>query len=179
MYAAAARLDRAPQPFIPGTPSRSTFGQSDSVALWGSTLERFGASQINQRFRDKYHMEMDGSAWAGWAAVKIVAEAAMRARSTAPAKLVGYLESPTTAFDGHKGWPLTFRRADHQLRQPLYAVTEALSNGGKSRFRDVPELRGNAQVALSDDGSGRSTDRMLDALIAPADSKKCSGSAGR
>jgi hypothetical protein len=179
MYAAAARMDRAPQPFVPGTQSRSTFGQSDSVALWGSPLERFGASQINQRFRDKYHMEMDGSAWAGWAAVKIVAEAAMRARSTAPAKLAAYLESPTTQFDGHKGWPLTFRRGDHQLRQPLYAVTKALSNGGKSRFRDVPELRGNASAGSPDDGSGRSTDRMLDVLIAPADSKKCSRSGGR
>jgi hypothetical protein len=42
------------------------------------------------------------------------------------------LERETTRFDGHKGQPLSFRRWDHQLRQPLYARTPA-------GFVDLPQ----------------------------------------
>src|SRR5712671_660109 len=34
----------------------------DSAVLWGSSLERYGASQINDRYRTKYHSGMEGSA---------------------------------------------------------------------------------------------------------------------
>jgi len=40
-----------------------------------SDAERYGASQINDRYRDKYGAGMDEGV-AGWAAVKFVAEAA-------------------------------------------------------------------------------------------------------
>jgi ABC-type branched-subunit amino acid transport system substrate-binding protein len=99
----------------------STGNGSDTLLLWNPTLERFGAAQINDRYRRKYGIPMDGQAWAGWAAAKIASEAALRAHSTNPAKLLAYLESPEGRFDGHKGIPLTFGAADHQLRQPLYS----------------------------------------------------------
>jgi ABC-type branched-subunit amino acid transport system substrate-binding protein len=138
----------------------------DSVVLWGPTLDRFGASQINERYRDKYHEGMDGSAWAGWAAVKIATDAALRAQSTIPAKLVAYLESPSTEFDGHKGWPLTFRVADHQLRQPLYIVVTANTGGRRVQsYHDVPELRGVLDDTPSDDSETTASDRALDGLI--------------
>jgi hypothetical protein len=143
--------------------------ERDSVALWGPTLERFGASQLNARYRDRYHIGMDGNAWAGWAAVKIAAEAALRTRSTSPARILAYLESPTTQFDGHKGWPLTFRLADHQLRQPLYVVT---SESGDIRFRDVPELRA-VSANGEDDAAAPATDRILDLLVAAPEARAC------
>jgi len=42
---------------------------ADAV-LWHPSLERFGAAQLNQRFRTRFAAEMDGPAWAGWMAVK-------------------------------------------------------------------------------------------------------------
>ena len=98
----------------------STGNGSDSLVLWSPTLQRFGAAQINDRYQRKYGIPMDGQAWAGWAAAKIASEAALRVRSTKPARLLAYLESPENRFDGHKGRPLTFSAADHQLLQPLY-----------------------------------------------------------
>jgi ABC-type branched-subunit amino acid transport system substrate-binding protein len=145
--------------------------RADSVTLWGSTLQRFGASQINDRYRDKYRLGMDGSAWAGWAAVKIASEAALRARSTSPAKLVTYLESPATQFDGHKGWPLTFRIADHQLRQPLYTATMLDADG--YRLTDVPELRDDSSLAASTDSDMRTPSKILDSLIASPGARPC------
>jgi ABC-type branched-subunit amino acid transport system substrate-binding protein len=165
MYANAARIAQSPSPSIPAT-GRPPSQPIDSVVLWAPALERFGASQINARYRDKYHQGMDGNAWAGWAAVKIAADAALRAQSTAPAKLVAYLQSPSTEFDGHKGWPLTFRLADHQLRQPLYIVVTTTTGGRRVQsYRDVPELRGVLDDTGSDDSESVASDRVLDGLI--------------
>jgi ABC-type branched-subunit amino acid transport system substrate-binding protein len=175
MYSTAGGVGRTlTQSGAAGT-GRSASLPSDSVVLWGSSLERFGASQINQRFRDRYHLEMDGAAWAGWMAAKVASEAALRTRSSDPARLVAYLESVSTQFDGHKGWPLSFRRADHQLRQPLYVLV-AGSSGGKPRLRDVPELHASAQPVSSEAGAARSTDLMLETLVASPNGRKCSWS---
>ena len=155
-----------------GQVPRSRGTVPDSIVLWSAMLERFGASQINARYRNDYGTGMDGSAWAGWAAVKFGAEAALRARSTSPARLLAYLESPTTQFDGHKGWPLTFRRSDHQLRQPLYLIAHAPGATGRLGVRDVPELHGTAALG-GDTRTGRPSDRTLDSLISSPKARAC------
>jgi ABC-type branched-subunit amino acid transport system substrate-binding protein len=173
MYANAAQAAQR----WPVTMSASASGQiarsgRDSVTLWGPSLQRFGASQLNDRYRDKYHLSMDGFAWAGWAAVKIAAEAALRTRSTSPATLVTYLESAPTQFDGHKGWPLTFRLADHQLRQPLYIAV--LMGAGGYRFQDVPELRDDSSLGAATSSGRRTPHRvLLDSLIASPGARVC------
>src|SRR2546423_5858862 len=169
MYAGAALLGRqsAPRP----TPTSSLATARDSIVLWGATLERYGASQINDRYRGKYHVGMDGGAWAGWFAVKLISESALRARSVEPTKLLAYLEMPSTSFDGHKGWPLSFRRADHQLREPLYIMLGAASPAGAPKYRDVPELRGNPSPNGSDDPAR--LNHALDRLIASPTAPRC------
>jgi ABC-type branched-subunit amino acid transport system substrate-binding protein len=177
MYASAERLGGSRSGDRAAT-ARSPRMSTDSIVLWSPLLERFGASQINTRYRNDYGRGMDGSAWAGWAAVKFAAEAALRARSTSPAKLLSYLESPATQFDGHKGWPLTFRRSDHQLRQPLYLIAHPADAAGRVVVRDIPELHGTS--ALSGDGrTGRASDRMLDSLIASPSVRACPWNQGR
>lgn len=122
-----------------------------SAALWHPSLERFGAAQLNDRFRARFAAEMDGAAWAGWMAVKVLWEASLRARATDSVGLRRYMESGLTEFDGHKGWPLTFRQWNHQLRQPLYLL------GGPSDrlIGEVPTRRA---------GEESSSPAMLDLL---------------
>lgn len=122
-----------------------------SAALWHPSLERFGAAQLNDRFRARFGGEMDGAAWAGWMAVKVLWEASLRTRTTEPERLRRYMESDRTQFDGHKGWPLSFREWNHQLRQPLYLV------GGPSNrlVGEVPTRRA---------GEESSSPAMLDLL---------------
>lgn len=141
---------------------RRSAPRTDSAFLWASSLEKYGASQINERFRARYRLPMDGSAWAGWVAVKIAAEAALRARSTRSAALVTYLEAPSTSFDGHKGWPLNFRPSDHQLRQPLYVAVRPSENPSTG-FREIPPLS-----ALS--AAGANASNLLDQLMPRAQS---------
>jgi hypothetical protein len=149
MYANARRLNARQDPAV------SAGGNAgNAMVLWAPGLERFGASQLNDRYRAAAGSEMDGDAWAGWAAVKIVAESALRAQSTQPARLRAYMESPTTQFDGHKGWPLSFRPLDHQLRQPLYMVV-----GSPARVVDIPDLRAISS-ATSDRAAADALDRL-------------------
>jgi hypothetical protein len=102
--------------------ARKLADSSANVVLWDSRLERYGAAQLNDRYRAFAKRGMDGPAWAGWFAVKVAWESFLRSR-------------PVTSmeFDGHKGAPLTFRSWDHQLRQPLYASYE-------KRVVDVPDF---------------------------------------
>jgi ABC-type branched-subunit amino acid transport system substrate-binding protein/ABC-type amino acid transport substrate-binding protein len=90
--------------------------------LWEATLSDGSAGEINDQFGSRSGSPMDPSAWAAYAAVKIVLESALATGSTDPARLLAYLEDPKTRFDLYKGVPLSFRPWDHQLRQPLYLV---------------------------------------------------------
>ena len=105
------------------------------VVSWHESLERFGAGQLNARFRKRFAVGMDSAAWAGWIAVKIAAEAFFRRSNAAPDALRAELERSSTRFDGHKGRPLSFRSWDHQLRQPLYLIS---SVDGTTSILEVP-----------------------------------------
>jgi PQQ-dependent catabolism-associated beta-propeller protein len=142
------------------------------ATLWHPDLNRFGAAQLNERFERRFGAPADGPAWAGWMAVKVLWESALRARSTDLSLLAAYMVDENTAFDGHKGQSLTFSSDDHQLRQPLYLparvqgiaipvevdpLVGASAGMSTDRWnelvgRGVPE--GGRYAAVSNEGSG-------------------------
>jgi mxaJ protein len=90
----------------------------DSAAVaWHSSLAKFGASELNERYRRATGRAMTDQAWRGWYAVKAIAETAMRGGEGDRCAALGALEA-----DGHKGEPLAFDPVTHVLKQPLYAV---------------------------------------------------------
>lgn len=141
--------------------SDSMYAQSARLAngrieLWSSELERYGAAQLNDRFAAATHLSMNGLAWAGWFAVKVVWESMLQMKGKGAGGLKEYLLKSSTQFDGHKGAPLSFRESDHQLRQPLYAVTT-----GKPP-QDVPDAA-RATGSMRDE---------LDSIIPPSSCKR-------
>jgi hypothetical protein len=92
------------------------------ATLWHSTLERYGAGQLNERFRRRFGVPMTAGAWAGWFAVKAVFESAMRAKARDPASLRAAITG--AQFDGHKGVALRFLSGTNQLAQPFYVVRD-------------------------------------------------------
>ena len=125
------------------------------AVAWHPALERFGAEQLNARWRARFGGAMDGmddAAWAAWFAVKVAWEGSSRARSAEPARLASWLERADTRFDGHKGRPLSFRPWDHQLRQPLYVVAGA--PGAETVAEVPPPPRGEESAAESLDRLG-------------------------
>lgn len=98
-------------------------GVEERAALWDTTLQADGAADLNARFTSRWGKPMDPPAWAAYAAVNILEQAATDTGSTEPEALAEHLLEPDTAFDVHKGAGVSFRAWDHQLRQPLYIVT--------------------------------------------------------
>lgn len=96
-------------------------GIGQRVALWEASAN--DPAGINERYTSMFGMPMDPSAWAAFAAIKVVYEAAAEAGGTPDASaLIAVLESPETTFEVGKGTPVKFTPRTHQLRQPLYLI---------------------------------------------------------
>jgi hypothetical protein len=139
--------------------SRQPLPTDTRAVAWHPQLERYGAAQLIERFRVRFGQPMDGPAWAAWMAVKCVCESALRSRSTDPARMLAFLNSEQAQFDGHKGWPLSFRASDRQLRQPLYLAS---GEGSGRLIGEVPER-----------SDGTSMRESLDRLGKPSASTTC------
>src|SRR6516165_257848 len=86
---------------------------------WHWTWEHNGAPQVNSRFEKRSGgRHMESADWASWMAVKMVAQAALRARSKEFRALRKFLLSEGS-FDGNKGLAVSVRQWDHQLRQAI------------------------------------------------------------
>jgi hypothetical protein len=122
----STRCDLAPTGAFVLAPCAADTSDGARVVVWHESLERFGAEQLNDRYRAATQRPMSGDAWLGWFAMKVLAEAALRSRSVAPAVLTNYLAR--AAFDGHKGSPLAFD-AHRRLQQPLYVLERTRASG--------------------------------------------------
>jgi ABC-type branched-subunit amino acid transport system substrate-binding protein len=110
------------------TRSAGSNGSGDARAvLWDGALYRYGAQQLNDRFRRRFGEPMDGAAWAAWMAIKAIAETLLRAPGAGGTDLSAAMHGRRAVFDGHKGAPLAFRGPGRTLAQPFYIVraTEA------------------------------------------------------
>ena len=87
------------------------------AVLWDATLVKFGAAQLNERFRRKFDGVMTPDAWTGWFAVKALTETLL------PAPADRCRDITARRFDGHKGTALRFDRATGALLHPTYLVT--------------------------------------------------------
>jgi PQQ-dependent catabolism-associated beta-propeller protein len=140
----------------PGAPAEST------SVLWHAGLTRYGAAQLNDRFLRQARVPADAPGWAGWMAVKLLWEALLRTESTDGPTLAAFLSGDSARFDGHKGEPLAFDPATHQLRQPLYRVDPATlatmgergSAGPAPPPREAVPLTGDRYAFVSNEGSG-------------------------
>jgi ABC-type branched-subunit amino acid transport system substrate-binding protein len=117
---------------VPDSVYSSGAGTGSRLVLWHPGLFRYGAEQLNERYRRRFDAGMTAEAWAGWMAVKAVTEATLRAKGESVPK-AGLADS-RAGFDGHKGGPLAFSGPGRALAQPLYAL-----EGGETREVPWPE----------------------------------------
>jgi len=125
---------------------------------WNHRNNIFGASELNNRFAAFAGLPMNERAWSAWAAVKVLGEAVLRAKSARAADLVPYLQEQAQ-FDGYVGSALSFQPWNHQLRQVLQVVRvnhETPWNGWDSvvpeatvPFRGMKGIQGDPLDAFS------------------------------
>ncbi len=136
--------------------------------LWHHKLFRYGAEQLNGRFRDRSNRPLEAWGWASWIAVKILAETVLRAGTADAGELVRFLEKESAQFDGHKGKRLSFRSWDHQLRQPLYLVRAKTGPAGPAGAAGAEDdwdvFESVAELPLGRPSSRQTSRDLLDQL---------------
>jgi hypothetical protein len=116
-----------------------------NVLAWHPALERFGAAQLNDRYRKRFGAAMDERAWAGWMSIKILLDAALKTGTSDRCALERFLVGAQGRFDGHKGVPLYFDPATRELVQPRYTPRAS----GEPEMVDVHENRNGPRDAPS------------------------------
>ena len=100
--------------------ARPIVGSEGLTALgWSPVIEQWGAAQLQSRFGEAYARAMTSQDYAAWAAVRTLGEALTRTNATDPETLRTYILSKDFELAGFKGRPLTYRKWNGQLRQPI------------------------------------------------------------
>lgn len=86
---------------------------------WHRSQEQWGGTQLQRRFTRAFGRWMLERDYAAWEAARSIGEAVTRTNSADPATLRSYIVSDTFELAAFKGKPLTFRKWDQQLRQPI------------------------------------------------------------
>ena len=99
---------------------RPVIGTQGLIATaWHPTHEQWGATQLQNRFKELSGRWMTEVEYAAYLAVRAIGEASVRSKSAQITVLKDYLLSPAFALQGYKGMPLSFRSWDGQMRQPI------------------------------------------------------------
>ena len=99
---------------------RPVIGTQGLIATaWHKTHEQWGAIQIQNRFFEQAGRAMDEPDYGAYLAVRAIGEAAVRTHSNQMQTVKNFLLSDQFTLQGYKGNPLSFRRWDGQLRQPI------------------------------------------------------------
>jgi ABC transporter substrate binding protein (PQQ-dependent alcohol dehydrogenase system) len=93
-------------------------------AAWHRTHEQWAAIQLQKRFRAQAGRWMGEKDYAAWLAVRAIGEAATRSGSMEFDRLKSYMLGDEFTLAAYKGVPLSFRRWDGQLRQPVLLASD-------------------------------------------------------
>ncbi len=86
---------------------------------WHRSQEQWGGTQLQRRFSRAFNRWMLERDYAAWEAVRAIGEAVTRTNSADPVALRSYMVSDQFELAAFKGKPLSFRKWDQQLRQPI------------------------------------------------------------
>ena len=93
--------------------------QGLQAVAWHRSFEQYAGTQLQNRFEKqagRFMTERDFTAWLG---VRVVGEAVTRSGKNQPEDVNAFILSPEFEVAGFKGVGLTFRKWDHQMRQPI------------------------------------------------------------
>lgn len=110
-------------PFATYDPRPVVGSEGLTPTAWHWTFERYGAPQLNQRFRRRADHDMSAEDWAGWVAVRAVTAALVQAGSADRNAVQQAMRSRDLSVDLYKGVRGNFRDWNGQLRQPILLAT--------------------------------------------------------
>jgi ABC transporter substrate binding protein (PQQ-dependent alcohol dehydrogenase system) len=90
-----------------------------AAVAWNSLFKEYAARGMQYRFFLASSRDMTERDYGNWLAASILGEAVMRSGKVDAAAIKSYLLSDKFSIPAFKGEGLSFRRWDHQLRQPV------------------------------------------------------------
>ncbi|MFM8443964.1 MAG: ABC transporter substrate-binding protein [Methylococcus sp.] len=111
-------------PFRTWSPRPVAGASGLTPVAWHHTHEAWGALQLQNRFRERAERWMTERDYGAWLAVRAIGEAATRSQSAEFPAIQSFLLGDQFSLAGFKGVPLSFRRWDRQLRQPVLLAAE-------------------------------------------------------
>jgi ABC transporter substrate binding protein (PQQ-dependent alcohol dehydrogenase system) len=106
------------------TPRPVAGTQGLTPASWSRAMDEYASTQLQTRFFHSVGRWMNPQDYGGWLAVRAIGEAATRAATADPDRIIAYLNGADFTLSGYKGPELTFRPWDGQLRQPVLLADE-------------------------------------------------------
>lgn len=110
-------------PFATYAPRPVVGSEGLTPRAWHWTFERYGAPQLNQRFRRLAGRDMVSEDWAAWVGVRAIVDAVAGAGTVERSAVRAALLSQDLSVDLYKGVRGNFRVWDGQLRQPVLLAT--------------------------------------------------------
>lgn len=102
---------------------RPVIGSAGLEALaWHSAIEQWGATQLQNRFMQMADRKMNEIDFAGYLAVRSVAQSVHKLHSNTSSELIKYINSVDFELAAYKGRKLSFRAWSRQLRMPMALV---------------------------------------------------------
>lgn len=102
---------------------RPVIGSAGLEALaWHGVIEQWGATQLQHRFTQMADRKMNEMDFAGYLAVRSVAQSVHKLHSNDSNTLIAYINSVDFELAAYKGRKLSFRPWSKQLRMPLALV---------------------------------------------------------
>lgn len=98
--------------------------QGLTPSAWHRTHEQWGAVQIQERFKKQAGRWMEEEDYGAYLAIRAIGEAATRTQSGDLDQIKEHMLGDRFALQGYKGVPLTFRRWNGQLRQPVLLAAD-------------------------------------------------------
>jgi ABC transporter substrate binding protein (PQQ-dependent alcohol dehydrogenase system) len=89
------------------------------AVAWHRSYEQYAGTQMQHRFERFAKRVMTERDYSAWIAVRAIGEAVTRSGKSDIADIRNYLTSDQFTVAAFKGEGLSFRKWDHQLRQPL------------------------------------------------------------
>jgi ABC transporter substrate binding protein (PQQ-dependent alcohol dehydrogenase system) len=131
---------------------------------WHASWERYGAPQLNRRFKKSAERWMTSTDWAAWIATKAIIEVALKDPDASKHRRA--LRSPDLVLDGFKGARLSFRPWDQQLRQPVFLAHGGIGGGiaGVAPFDGFLHRKNNLDTLGADEKESRC--KLVDELAA-------------
>jgi ABC transporter substrate binding protein (PQQ-dependent alcohol dehydrogenase system) len=93
--------------------------QGLQAVAWHRSFEQYAGTQLQNRFEKQAGRFMTERDYTSWLGARVVGEAVTRTANNKPADVNAYLMSKDFEVAGFKGVGLTFRKWDHQMRQPI------------------------------------------------------------